>query len=566
MTIALVLAALLQATPLPSPAPVTPAPSPSAAPSLSPAGSPLPEGSPSAVPSTVPAPALAVAPNAVNFHPGEAQTLSVSGANGALSAAIDVPVATLTVDQNARTVTVSSTQQTGRALVTVTDGTGASVQVPVRVAFNAASVPANLTLRITGDAVDPQWLQAQVSRAVQKVVQTQPGVRAQLGAFALPQLLAPGASADVPVPIQAAGGDQYFDVNTVTTVSVQNVNVAPFDPPLLFYDDDPEKVIANGVLYRNRVAANSPARLYYYHQNSGEQRRIVVVLTPEQPNDPATVQLIDASAGPNIDVMSVGHAVSRDFLTAKPHNAGIVADVGELPYVADDFLASPQDGLAGSIGINVLSGGPVDVAVVAVPPGVSDAQIAQYVNQPRLPDDGHHRTGAFMLSGYGQETLSYTVGGDDAFTQYGATTPPPADGSGRDYGDYGVLRTLTFDVNNPTNAAATLYLYEQPLGGVVRSSFLVDGQLYQVGCARVSQKYQIGQPVTVNPGSSRIVVQTMTDGGSNYPLGVGLTATPPLPQTPAISAPDGCFPKPQAQPAPPSPEQGSPTPAPSSTP
>jgi hypothetical protein len=87
------------------------------------------------------------------------------------------------------------------------------------------------------------------------------------------------------------------------------------------------------------------------------------------------------------------------------------------------------------------------------------------------------------------------------------------------------------------------------MGGVVRSSFLVDGTLVQVGCARLSERYQIGQPFTVNPGKAQITVQTMTDGGSNYPLEVGLTATPPLPTTPPITAPDGCFPKAQNTPA-----------------
>jgi hypothetical protein len=35
----------------------------------------------------------------------------------------------------------------------------------------------------------------------------------------------------------------------------------------------------------------------------------------------------------------------------------------------------------------------------------------------------------------------------------------------------------------------------------------------------------------------------MTDGGSFYPLEVGLSGTPPQPVTPPVSAPDGCFPK-----------------------
>lgn len=213
----------------------------------------------------------------------------------------------------------------------------------------------------------------------------------------------------------------------------------------------------------------------------------------------------------------------------------------------------PLDGAAGNIGIRVVSGGPVTVTVLAVPPQATAQDIASLSAGPQLPGDGHHRTGVFDIAAYGVETIAYSTGGPDAQYQYGASSPPLADppaASGHDYGEYGVLRTLTFDVDNPAADPATVYLYERPIGGVVRSSFLVNGALVQVGCARVSNRYQIGQPFAVAPGKSQIAVQTMTDGGSNYPLEVGLTTTPPEPSTPPITAPDGCFPKPQSTSAP----------------
>lgn len=540
---ALILALAVQITP-PPPPPVlaTPAPSPSA--SVTPANSPSPAPSPSP---------LAVSPAAVNLHPAQSQTISVSSANGVITAQLDTPLATAVVDQNARTVTVTATQQTGRATLTIADSTGATAVVPVRVALDAGSVPASISLRVTGTAIDPAWLQAQVTAALTRAIQLQPGAGApQIAPIALPALLAPGAAAALPVQVSIAGGAQYFDVAANATVNIQNVAAPAFAPPLLFYDDDPEKIPGEGVLYRNDVTAASPARLYYYHQNTGQPRRLLVVLSTTAAA-PATVQLIDASAGPNIDVMSVGHAVSRDFLLAKPRNQGIVVDVvPQTPYVADAFSMKPLDGAAGSIGIRLLNGGPVTVTVVAIP-DTPLAQLEAYLGQAPLPGDGHHRTGVFALDGYGAESLTYAAGGPDAVTQYGAGTPPSAQPSpdGHDYGDYGVVRTLTFDITNPTGAPATAYLYERPLGGDVRSSFLVDGTLVQLGCVRVPQAYQIGQAYALAPGGRyRVTVQTMTDGGSSYPLEVGMTATPPNPATPPIAAPDGCFPKAPASPQP----------------
>lgn len=547
MFVSVLLAVLIQATAPPSPPPLlTPQPSPSVVPSASPSVTPLPSASP-----------LAASPAQVSLHPSQTGTVSIVGGSGPYTASVSAPIVTVSIDQTARTLTVTASAQTGTATITLNDSNGSALQIPVRVALDAGSVPPVLALRITGTQPDARWLSLQVQKLVTRAATLQPGSVVQVGTFTLPPALGPGATAAIPVAVHIAGGQQYFDVDTTSTVELQNVAAAPFSPAVLFYDDDPEKIAQTGVLFRGRVDPAQPARLYYYHENTLDDHDLAVVLSS---NAAATVQLIDASAGPNADVMSVGHAVSRDFLQQKPLNEGIVVDVdAQGPYLADYFPMHRLDGAAGSVGIRVLSGGAVTVTVLALPPqaDLSAAQLAAYLSQPRLPGDGHHRTGAFSIVNYGQESIAFTAPGPDAMVQYGAQSPPPANvpndpvPTGHDYGEYGVLRTMTFQIDNPLDQPQTLYLYERPLGGPVRSSFLVNGQLVQLGCARVPNRYQIGDPIVVQPGAKlSLPVQTMTDGGSNYPLEVGLTATPPQPTVPPMTAPDGCFPKPQATPAP----------------
>jgi FlaG/FlaF family flagellin (archaellin) len=234
------------------------------------------------------------------------------------------------------------------------------------------------------------------------------------------------------------------------------------------------------------------------------------------------------------------------------------------PYVLRDFALRRLDGVAGTVGIRILSGGPVDVAVLSA--GATDGpdEMLAMMNGPKVPGDGHNRTGVFDLNAFAESTstISYAAGADDASVTYGAHTPPAAEANtnGHDYGEYGVLRSITFDLTNPSPQPATVYLYERPMGGVVRSSFLVDGSLIQVGCARVSDRYQISS-IALDAGATRRVnVLTTTDGGSNYPIEVGVTSTPPEPSTPPISAPNGCFPKPQPAASP------VPSPSPAATP
>ena len=209
----------------------------------------------------------------------------------------------------------------------------------------------------------------------------------------------------------------------------------------------------------------------------------------------------------------------------------------------------------------MLGGGPVNLAILAVPPDADAATIAQIGLQAPLAKDGHQRSGIFKLDGgYGSAYKSYVAGGGDVSVVYGDQGPAAADAdAGRDAGDYGVLQTIAFSLNNPTEKPAIAYLYERPIGGVVRSTFFLDGTAVEMGCVRdASQRYQITSYALASHATVPVTLQTMTDGGSNYPIEVGITGTPPQPVTPPIDAPDGCFPKTAS----PNPEQLTPSPGP----
>ena len=215
------------------------------------------------------------------------------------------------------------------------------------------------------------------------------------------------------VPIQIAGNGQYFDQSGTTTVTVQNTALQPFLPGLLFYDDDPEHVSQDGVLFRGTVSLATPARIYYYHDDLADPRRLVVALRGGS-QDPTSVQLIEAKAGPNMDVMQVGDSVSKRFLLTKNQHEGVVLDLsGDQPYLVTDLPMTARQLVAGTADLRVLSGGPVEVTVLAVSPGVDPRTL---LDGPVLPGDGHHRTGAFSIAGFGErkpQFFSRRPGRDD---------------------------------------------------------------------------------------------------------------------------------------------------------
>jgi hypothetical protein len=513
-----------------------------------------PIASPSPVPVVSPSPSagpgLTLSAGNVNLNPAQQTVVTVTGATAPLQATLDQRLVNVAVDPNGGSVTITATQATGNDVLHLVDAVGARADLPIRVAFNAGTIVPQTTLQVTGDPIDPAWLARQVSEWVTRLTQALPGAQTVIGsATPLTAALAPGRAAQFVVPVQINGGGQYFDQSGSTTVNVQNIAAQPFAPAQLFYDDDPEHLTQDGVLFRGTVTATRPARLYYYHDDAQDPRNIVVALSSDS-QDPTAVQMIDASAGPNIDVMHVGHTVTKNFLLTKPRNEGVIVDLSQdQPYLLADVAMTARQGVAGSVDLRVLSGGPVVVTVLAVSPGVDPRTL---LASPPLPDDGHHRTGVFEISNFGAGTLSYTAGGPDATAVIGDTdpTPPSADpnATGHDYGDYGIMHSIDVTLANPGTTPATAYLYFRPLAGIARGSFLVDGDLVEIGCVRLSIPYQISVFGLQPRQTYHVLLQTMTDGGSFYPAEIGVTAKPPQAAAPAINAPDGCFPKPQETP------------------
>lgn len=573
---ALIFTLVAQVTPPPTPPPLTPVATPSAAaspagqipgiipivgPSVAPGATPAVTPSPSPTPS---GPQLTLSVPQVQLNPAQQTTVLVSGASPPLQATLDNKLVNVSVNPDATSVTITATQQTGSDVLHLIDANGAQATLPIQVEFNAGTIVPTASLQVTGSPVDGSWLVARVMQLVGHLTQAMPGAQTTFGEPVppAPTPLPPGAAMQFNVPVQIAGNGQYFDQSGSTLVNVQNVPVTPFAPSLLFYDDDPEYVSADGVLFRGAVSVAQPARLYYYHDDVGTPHRIVVVL--DSPGVPASVQVVGSSAGPNADVMSVGSALTRKFLAVQPPGEGTIVNLlPDAPEVLDDVTMQPTQGVAGTLDVRVLDGGPVTVTVLSVSPGVAPLGL---LDGPLLPGDGHHRKGIFSLAGTGVEALAYAVGGPNATLTIGGRSTTLANldpqSPNHDYGSYGVLQSIALTLTNPTAQPATAYLYIRPLAGIARGTFLIDGRPFHVGCVREPIPYEIAAYALAPGATERSSVQTMTDGGSFYPIEIGVTGTPPQPFAPPISAPDGCFPKPLASPTP----SGLPPPAPSGPP
>ncbi|GAC1501484.1 MAG: hypothetical protein NVS1B2_26650 [Vulcanimicrobiaceae bacterium] len=410
----------------------------------------------------------------------------------------------------------------------------------------AGTIPATLTLNVTGaPAADAVFLDTRIRAELDRTIRPtlRHGASIAYGPIVPWPLfpLASGTRAAVQVTVTVTGDDTSAPASAVTLVVLNGIVTPHVEPKLLFLSDDPEYVLSEGAIYRGDIVPSRPVRLYYYHSDVGLPRDLDVVLTA---NAPTRVHVIDSAAGPDLDVMSVGHTVSLDYLRYRANNEGVIVNlVPGKPYVVRHALMLQGEVVAGIVDAHVVDGAQATVSVVASPAG---GQFATYLAGPRIAFDGHHRHGAFDVSNFGRMALKYSVGEGPVAVRYGGRTPTapnvdPLD-DGRNFGDYGVSHQLDVTFSNATDVAQTAYVYERPVGGPVRSTFVVDGEIKEIGCVRLPQPYGVTTYTLPPHFKGSATFETMTDGGSFYPIEFGITSETPTAQTPAVGAPDGCSP------------------------
>ena len=473
------------------------------------------------------------------------------------------PIVDAQIDPTGMTLALRALSD-GNATLTITDAAGTSVTASVLVAPNAAFVPTEVNVALTGSPTS-DYVNAQIRAAVVRAAQPLPGTSLAVGDASFTAPLAPGNRIDAPVRVHGDGANRYVDVDGIANAHVTIAPSTPIVPTVLLYSDDPENVRADGVLFRGTLTPQAPVRLYYYHQSATPQRQIAIVL--DSPAGGAQVTVVARGAGPNAAVMYVGQSATFRFLDDRARGAGNILDVpvgAPLEIFTGDRALASGDLVAGALDFAIAAGDPVRVTVLSLSPG---ADVRALLGTDELPSDGRNRRGEFPLGRPPSFALAYAIGGEEPPpVVVGSGSPPILNlrAGGRPLaGDYGIVRPVDLTMTNPTAAPQIAYLYELPIGYPVTTTIFFDGdsEPMRLQCAKNRNRYLVRAFTIPASGSAHVTGSYMTDGGSTYPLTFGLTSTPPLPLPASMTAPDGCFPKPAGAQTSPSPAESPVAPA-----
>ncbi|HET7813109.1 MAG TPA: hypothetical protein VFL13_01920 [Candidatus Baltobacteraceae bacterium] len=504
----------------PAPA-ASPAPSPSATAPAAPvpgaSGTPAASAAPSPTPTPTPPP-IVVNPPAAQVAVGAQTVLRVNSAMGALQVSTaPAGILTAAADPTGQSVTLTGVAP-GAATVTITDQRGISASVPVRVAYLAGTVGASAAIRITGDPASPQFIKEEALRAALTQVQARPGAQviATLDQISYDKPLGQDHIADVAVPVLLQG-ENLFSVDTVVHVRVENLAAPKITPDSLMVSDFPEKLTTNGVLFTSDLKHTQPSRFLYFHYNPpGEPDRRIVLRAQNMSSEPAIVQYISGSGGPDPNEMAAGHAATYNFLKHLAQNEGRVIVIPGNGTIQLAQQALPAKDIACALlQLRVLNGGTVHLTLFAQ--NASSPPDEQIANEQLLSGDHPHARGIYRIPEFHDSRLWNT--NEDVLELPIGQIPLPNELQGEALaGDYGVLQSFVIKVQNPTSAPVPIAIYENPRGGRATGTYLIDGVLIQSHQVPPFSHYKVRQYVVPARGFVRVTIETIPDSGSSYPV------------------------------------------------
>jgi hypothetical protein len=515
-----------------SPAPGAVAASPSAAPGVQPAASPLPGTTPAAPasgePNTEPTPEpeatptqppIIVDPPTAGVTPGGSQTLRVIHVLGTLAATIaDPSIATISVDQNARTLSVTGIED-GATTVTLRDDRGVTRDVPIRVADLAGEIPAFTSIRVTGRPATPLFLRERALDAAIAAARPRPGaaVIATADGIALSAPLKVDDVTTIAVPV-IISGEGYFTNQGTTRVCIENFAQPVVSPQSLLVSDYPETLKENGILFTADIVAKRAERFLYYHYNPpGQPDRRIVLKAQNTSSQPALVQFIAGEAGPESNELEVGHLSTQRFLVRLAQNEGSVVTIPGNSTVSLMAQSLPSRTVAsGIMQLHEIEGPSLHLTLVAQ--NASDPVDGPIPTSALLIGDHPHARGIYPIPEFYFD-YNYDAEGPDVEVPIGQIPLPNLVQGQTLAGDYGVLQSVTIRmVNNDRHNAREIALYASPRGGKATGTFVIDRVLVQAHVMAAYGHYKLRQ-YTIPPGSFvRTEVVTMPEGGSSYPL------------------------------------------------
>jgi hypothetical protein len=505
-----------QASPQPS---VSPLPAASLGPSASPTLSPI------IVPPSVQPVQLAQASVALII--GRSASVSVSSPPSGILilSGFDPSVVRAIFNPISRTIDVVALH-TGSTTITATDSFGLSSTLAVSVQAYAGKAYASTAVTITGDPASADYVAESAANAAQLVAYPEAGAHVDVSAQEVRgnRELAPDNAAIVTVPLTISGPG-YAPYHQDVEVVVTNLAQPDVAPKNLLVSDFPETITQNGTLFYSDISFGEPARLLYYHYaDSGAQARRVIVKAQNNGVESSLLDMVSGIAGPNGNILAVGHDSTKRFLVNEASNQGQVFEVP--PHATINIvnqLLTASTLVSGLMQLRVISGPSIRVAVIVQ--DASDIPVGP-ISDTLLSSATLHARGVYSVPDFYYD-LAYSIGDDPVQLVIGKLPLPNLEQGQVLGGDYGVKQSASLTLLNSTATDARVGMWFEPRGGRATGTFLIDGELVQLHPIDPGELELVRGFIVPAHGYRRVSIVTMPEGGSSYPVIVWFASQAP---------------------------------------
>ncbi|MCC6485765.1 MAG: hypothetical protein IT209_13060 [Armatimonadetes bacterium] len=401
-------------------------------------------------------------------------------------------------------VRVSSPDGTDQISVTVAKYAGRLVTASIPAEVSGKSVPADVV-------AEAAWRAARVTCALE------PGARADVTLAAKPTAMSDSRTRQTVAAIVKMSGAGYLDARVPTTVEVIRTAAPTMPAKMLFYSNNPERVLHPQPLYAAPLTPNESARLLYHHQNGSGQKMRVSIMLVNTSSEVAKIHTIGALADPRQDPVVVGYRAGAQFLQDL-HN-GVGYDVFLPPKSRSILWTGILDKMETASGIlqmrQMLGGNGVLVRVLSEPAGIT--RTAQDITPAEASDYSLSFSAHQYPRPVRELSEEYVAGDRWLFIRVGKHAIPDARESQKLDGNYGVIYKIDLTISNPTPHVKNVQVMFDPTAGVAGVASMIDGQFHGKSHVVGTRELPLAK-YTLNPGEQRKVhMSTVPLAGSNYP-------------------------------------------------
>ncbi|GBC99855.1 hypothetical protein HRbin17_02386 [bacterium HR17] len=312
-------------------------------------------------------------------------------------------------------------------------------------------------------------------------------------------------------------GDQLLPVDETVTVPLRAFPQSLGDADLLVISNDPETFRDYRVLCRGTLPPAQTVRFMVHHRNGLPRPAWLALELLNTEEQPIEVIARFGYGVPRESELQVGHEATARFLQALTDDAAVRLTLpSQSAYRLFRFLLQPRDTASVLAELRLEAPAGVAYRVVTLPTEppktevLTGSQLAEALVSVSEPPPFPKPVRTL--------TETHTAGGAWTFIsvgRYGLQLPL----KGRVlHGNYGVVYRVTLRFVNPTQRTWRAQLVVEPVGGVIRGAFVVNGRLVEVPLLRPYQERVLDE-FPLAPGQTRILtVVTVPAAGSFYPI------------------------------------------------